>query len=150
MQPRKIGAAQEALSLIHAKAARCFLAGVLALKKIRKFHRLFLLKEISDLKSIQRNLSPIDVNQTWNPREIGRLKESAKNIVGDFVVKNDATVPECIAPRLVVSEPIRPAQSLTSRVAKLRCKRAYFVGDFIRLHHLIEIGIDPTVLPSHK
>src|ERR1700722_2138446 len=107
MQSRKIGGTQEALGHIHAQAARCFLAGVLALKKIRKFHRLFLRKKISDLKSIQRHLSAIDVNQTWNPREIGCLKESIKNIVGDFVVKNDATVPECIAPCLVVRKPIR-------------------------------------------
>src|SRR5207249_3988996 len=78
------------------------------------------------------------------------LKESTKNIVGDFVVKNDATVSKRIAPCLVVSEPIRAAQSLTVRVAKLRDKRAYFAGNFVRLHHLIEIGIDPTVLPPNE
>jgi len=49
-----------------------------------------------------------------------------------------------------MSEPIGTAETFAGSVAKSRDECADVFIELIRLHHLIEVGIDPAVLSSHK
>ena len=49
-----------------------------------------------------------------------------------------------------MSEPIGTAQPFAVRVAKTADECADVFVDLVHLHHLIEVGIDPTILSPHK
>src|ERR1700730_12437541 len=60
-------------------------------------------------------------------------------------------VSKSVAPRFVMGLPIRAAQSFPIRVAQSRDKCANVaVVDVVRLDELIEVGVDPTILPAYE
>ena len=146
----QIGIAQKTASFMKAKTPRSFFACRPAKKKIRIIDRSFQTEQIGQLVDIERHLRGIDVDQVWHRFKAGCRDESAEDIRRDFVVKDNFAISKSVVPRLVMGEPIRTAQTFAVRVAKACHKCADVFIDLVRLHHLIEVRIDPAVLSSDK
>src|SRR5262249_25470054 len=125
-------------------------AGSLATQKVRVINRRFKVQQISELVDVERNLRRVDVDQIGYWLETCRHDERSKNIRRHFVVEHDLAAAESVAPRLVMNEPVRAAQSSVGVIAKTCNESADVLVEFIRLDHLVEVGIDPTVLSPHK
>src|ERR1700737_4134718 len=149
-QPLPGSIAQKTASFMKTETARGFFACRPAKMKFGIIDRSFQIEQVDELVDIERHLRAIEIDQIWHGFKPGCSDESAEDIRRDLVVKDDFAIVESIAPRLVMIEPIGTAKTLAVGVAKSRHKCAEVFIDLVRFHHLIEVGIDPTILSPHK